>query len=244
MLVFEYNRLKTRECRIIWKIRHSNAGPERMVELKTQLQQVKQAIQDAEKTEPIIQYLDLLKRKARIRKTMGSWKRHGKDVSKFEESLAVLTKEIEEMEADPTPSVATKPTDLTLTQDLSIPKELNDLLHKIAEQLDEKSSSAQVNAGSESTYYIINLAWSKDDGKGVVNMVRDFLSMSNYTETYSDISDEREEHIITWKFTYDTIEEQANVKALKMAAVHMLDTLKTWHSGSTDAEVFGKVQKY
>ena len=242
--VFEYNRLKDSRYNIQQNIKYSDPSPEKKAELSKQLKQVEQAIQDAEKTELITKYLDLLKRKIRLQQTIGSWKYYKKDTTKMEENLATLIKEIEAMEADPTQSVAKKPEDLTITQDLSIPKELNDLLHKIAKQLDGKSPSTQVTAGSEPTYYIINLAWSKDDGRGIVNMVRDFLNMSNYSETYSDISDEREEHVITWKFTYDTLEEQANVKALKMAATHMLDTLKTWYTCSADAEVFGKVQKY
>lgn len=245
--VFEYNKLKDTKYNLIQNIKYSEAGPEKVAELKKQLKQVEDDIVAAEKEETIIKYNDLIKRRIRLQQTIGSWKYYKKDTTKLEENLNLLIQEISAMELDHAatskPAISQQKTTTLNTRNV------DEMFKVILEKMGNSTPSTQVTAGSEPTYYIINLAWSRtgtdESANCIIEAVKDYLNMTNYTEASSDFSDERGERMITWKYNYDTIEEQANVKALKMAAVHLLDILKTqWNPGLTDAELFGKVQKY
>ena len=70
------------------------------------------------------------------------------------------------------------------------------------------------------------------------------IEASKFNDTTSTSAGGRGSFMFTWKFPYDTVEEQAQVKALRICAVHLIDTLKSWSSDETDAEVFGKIQQY
>ena len=237
--VYDYNFLKDKKYNLTQNIKYSEAKPEKIEEYKSQLSKVDEDIQEAEKQDNIIHYLDLCKRRIRLQQTIGSWKYYKKDTSKLEETLSEVQQEIERLETKTEriviPSVCVPASDPIGIKDPVLEK-LGEILGKL--------NAPQLTQVSEPTYYIINLAWSKGQGNDIINAVRDFLNMTNYIESYSEMSDERDEHVISWKYAYDTLEEQTTVKAIRMCAGHLLDTLKTWRSGMTDAEIFHKVQKY
>jgi len=251
----EYNRLKDSKYNLTQNIKYSEAGPEKIAELKRKLNEVEKKIAEAEKEENIQHYLDLLRRKIRLQQTIGSWKYYKKDTTQMEVNLKKIMDEVAELESEKTHMVVplggpliggAKPTSIRMDAELDHPdKQPNcrELVQQILKEIGFTKPEASVNQGSEPTYYIINLAWSKEENN-VINAVRDFLNMSNYIESYSEMSDERDEYVMTWKYAYDSIEEQASVKALRMCACHLLDVLKTWNPDVTDAEVFGKAQKY
>lgn len=237
--VYEYNFLKDKKYNLTQNIKYSEAKPEKIAEYKNQLSKVEAEIQEAEKQDNILHYLGLGKRRIRLLQTIGSWKYYKKDTSKLEETLKEVQQEINQLETKTerivTPTACVPASAPTGTKEPILEK-LDEILNKI--------QSPQLTQVSEPTYYIINLAWTKGQGNEIINAVRDFLNMSNYIESHSEMSDERDEHIISWKYQYDTPEEQATVKSIRMCAGHLLDTLKTWKSGTTDAEIFHKVQKY
>ncbi len=237
--VYNYNLLKDKKYNLTQNIKYSESNPDKINEHKSQLNKVNETIQEAEKQDNIIHYLDLCKRKIRLQQTIGSWKYYKKDTSKMEEALSEVQQEIEQLETQTerieTPTVQ-KPVSTQIETADPVLEKLDEILSKL--------NTPQLTQVSEPTYYIINLAWSKGQGNEIINAVRDFLNMTNYIESYSEMSDERDEHVISWKYTYDSLEEQATVKSIRMCASHLLDTLKTWRSGMTDAEIFHKVQKY
>jgi protein subunit release factor A len=240
--VHDYNLLKDKKYNLIQNIKYSDAKSEKIAEYKSQLNKVEEDIIKAEKQDNIAHYLDLCKRRIRLQQTIGSWKYYKKDTSKLEESLKVVQQEIEMLE-----SVTYHHVSPVVTEPPQSQQSVNPILEKLGEKLGEilgKLDAPQLTQTSEPTYYIINLAWSKGQGNEIINTVRDFLNMSNYIESYSEMSDERDEHVISWKYTYDSLEERATVKAIRMCAGHLLDTLKNWKPGVTDAEIFHKLQKY
>ena len=236
--VYDYNLLKDKKYNLVQNIKYSEAKPEKINEYKSQLSKIEKDIQEAEKQDNITHYLDLCKRRIRLQQTIGSWKYYKKDVSKLEETLKSVQQEIETLESVIYHNVQPISSEPPQTQqsNTDIEKKLDEILNKI--------QASQLTQVSEPTYYIINLAWSKGQGNEIINAVRDYLNMTNYIESYSEMSDERDEHVFSWKYSYDSFEEQATAKAIRMCAGHLLDTLKTWRSGITDAEIFHKVQKY
>lgn len=228
--VYDYKRLKTKKINISTSIKSSpDKNSTKVITLQARLKEINQQIADAEKEQAIIEYLNILKRKTRLQKQIGSWKRHKKDPTKMEEQLESLLERITEMESPLTTNLPQS----TTQQIVQVQK-----------------PTVTVNAPTESTYYIINLAGSKGISGQIVESVKQFLSMSNHIEfnkfddTTSTSAGGRDSFMFTWKFSYDTVEEQAQVKALRICAVHLIDTLKSWSSDETDAEVFGKIQQY
>lgn len=238
--VYDYILLKVKKYNLTQNLKYADTKPEKINEHKAQLDEVEEAIREAEKQDNIVHYLNLCKRRIRLQQTIGSWKYYKKDTSKLEESLKSVQQEIEMLETvtyhDVSPVSSESPQQPTDSAKDQVAEKLDEILGKL--------NTPQLTQVSEPTYYIINLAWSKGQGNEIINTVRDFLNMTNYIESYSEMSDERDEHVITWKYSYDSFEEQTTVKAIRMCAGHLLDTLKAWRSGITDAEIFHKVQKY
>ncbi len=98
-----------------------------------------------------------------------------------------------------------------------------------------------VKESHSNTYYSINLAWSGNN-RDVIDAVCGFLNKSSYAELQSDQSDQREEHMITWKYFYESNEEKIISKDLYVCASHLLEVLKTVFP--SNAELFGKIQNY
>jgi len=236
--VYDYTLLKVKKYNLTQNIKYSDAKPEKINEYKSQLSEAEEAIRAAEKQDNIAHYLDLCKRRIRLQQTIGSWKYYKKDTSKMEEALDAVQQEIEALESVTYHNVS------PATSEPPQPQQSNTDIEKKLDEILDKIQTSQLTQASEPTYYIINLAWSKGQGNEIINAVRDFLNMTNFIESYSEMSDERDEHVISWKYAYDSLEEQTTVKAIRMCAGHLLDTLKTWRSGITDAEIFHKVQKY
>lgn len=185
-----------------------------------------------------------------VKKQIGSWMRHGKDTAELIEKQAVIEKKIVDLTM-PSMEASMVPMETPMENSPEAPKvppeapygtridmEVLELLRSINEKVTKDSQPSQ-----DPSYYMINLAWSKEDGF-IINTIRDFLSMSNYIQSIHEPESVRGETILTWKFYYDTIEEQASVKSTLAAADHLLEVMKSRYPGQTDAEVFGKIQKY
>lgn len=115
--------------------------------------------------------------------------------------------------------------------------QLQELLDKI-DNLDKQTVKPreQIINTAQINYYIINLAWSNVDER-ILNILKEYLNRSTY------INFEPCEHMMRWKFSYDSLEERSHVKSLLMASSHMLDVLKDLYSKESDIEIFGKLIK-
>lgn len=174
-------------------------------------------IKEAENTDSVKEYLNLIKRKARLSQQKALNERRGKDIMKIIEQINELQNKIiifEQVEPD-------------------------EQVQKTTSRIPQQTPQPIIAQPKELVYYIINLAWTSITDS-IQGPVAEFMKMSNH------ISVTESPNMITWKYPYDTIEEMAQVKALQMCASHLLEVVKksvgdTWKS---DAEVFGKIQKY
>lgn len=229
MTPYEYKEMKSRKANLYTSLKkisdkksaryHSKAGI---------LDKINKQIADAEKEDPeIIAYLNMLKKCSRLRQTLGSWRYHKKDTSAIEAELNELSQKILLLEAAPSccPIVVTQQ-EQPIVQQTTKPE-------------------PKVTQSPDPTYYIIKLAWSKGTPEdNVIKSVQEFLDMTEYVNTKKIEASDRGEYVYEWSFYYDSTEEQIKVKSLRMCAMHLLNVLKTWAPGVTDAEVFGKIQKY
>lgn len=105
----------------------------------------------------------------------------------------------------------------------------------------QSKPTEKVKESHSNTYYSINLAWSGNKNE-VIDTVCEFLNKSNYIERLPDQNDQREEHMIGWKYFYESNDEKITTKSLYTCASHLLEALKNlFHS---NAELFGKIQNY
>ena len=214
MTAYQYIQLKNRRISIIHNI-HSGSNTAKW---KTELKRIDNTLKEAEEDPEVQNYISLTKQKSKLQQTIGVWKRHHKDTTELESQMKAISDSIALLTTAPRESSS---------ESTPTPQPGQKMIHH-----------------TSPTYYIINLAWSRADlNDKIINITRDFLNASNWIDRESNLSEDRGESILTWKFSYDTVEEQATVKAIKMCASHMIDTLKKW-SATTDAEVFGKIQGF
>lgn len=201
---------------------------------------IQQQVHDAEQDDIISNYISIKTRLTRTKKLIGCWTFYKKDTTKLIEKQRALEEQLAGiMHTNIIPSMDQRmqsPVDQQQTQQHYL-DEITQILRNIESKLDKP------NINEDHTYYIINLAWSKEDGF-IINTVRDFLDMSSHIHTSKEEEDSRNETMMTWKYYYDTLEEQSIVKSLLTAADHLLNVLKSRYPGQTDAEVFGKIQKF
>lgn len=240
MTVPEYLQLKRKKTNLSTTIKGlKNPSPEKMTQIKTNLQKTIDAIAVAEKSdEDIINYKQILKRKIRLQRQISSWKKYKKDTSKLKEQLSSLSQRILEMESAQIPIHTTEniiPKTLTEKTVIRIPQDPTPSF--TTAQTRSHISVSLVNTKTPPTYYIINLAWTHIT-KEIQNPVKSFLNMSNY------MSVSETPNTITWKYSYDTTEEKAQVKAMQTCSAHLLQVMKDILNDSSDAEIFGKIQKY
>lgn len=245
MTAYQYTKLKDRRVNVLQNIKSGS----NVVKWQTELKCIDSTLEEAENDPEIQNYKDLIKRKSRLQQTLGSWKYHHKDTTKLEAQIEEITTTIsllmEGSQNQPTePLIIVTPEDRATPIPLQSETTPPDIVNIIKDLFEKHLPPQPTQKASQPTYYIINLAWSKADSDDkVINMIRDFLNTSNWIDRESNLSEDRGESMLVWKFNYDTIEEQAMVKAIKTCASHMIDTLKKW-SLTTDAEIFGRVQKF
>lgn len=239
-LKHKYTSIKTnigglREKSLL-RISHEN----RLKTLKEQISHLEQEDEDV-KT-----YIHLKQRCASLKKKIAINRYYGHSVTSIEgqlkESLDQLQK-YEQQESDEKLNddlqKITNYDDRTIenlknhqTTDKSLTK-----TNKNPNKESQKIPKQKIQIKQDPSYYIINLAWTNTDQK-ILDNIRRFLDKSTYMKY------EESANMMTWKFFYDTIEEQSLVKALQISSVHLLQVFKELFDQHSDAEIFGKIQNY
>lgn len=227
--VKEYLQLKTRLSNLRCSEKTVKTK-ERAEYIKKNIADITEQIKIAETQEDVTTYLSLIKKKQRLQQTIGSRKYYNKDASQLEEQLDDILHQIDILKEVPLP----KSNQVNTTHINS-----NELLDRLEQSITKIESTLSISDGKSNAYYIINLAWTSIIDS-VQNPVIEFMKMSNF------ISVTESANMITWKYSYDTIEERAQVKSLQVCASHLLEIVKKMFSDSwkIDAEIFGKKQQY
>lgn len=213
---------------------------------KSNIETIRRQVEQAEQEDIISKYILYSQQLTLIQKRIGCWNYYKKDTTELVENQRSIEGQISNLLQQETGDQHGGKMDLDMcnppvrieTQQSDQNDEMMSILKRIEKHLDDKQRKTK-----DASYYIINLAWSKDDGF-IVNTIRDFLNTSNYIHSFAEKEECRNESIISWKFYYDTTEEIASTKSMLTAADHMLSILKSRYPGQTDAEVFGKIQRF
>lgn len=214
MNILEYVQLKKRRLNAV--------GREKRKELGERLRIAE------EESDEIKEYVDLNNRLARLRKIRSSWKRWDKDCSKINIQIEELEVKINEMLC------------IQNKQNTSeiCPSECIVGTH----QPQEIKPQLPVTQPLTPNYYIINLAWVKDISESLLDTVKSFLNMSNFISFDDKTAMMRREHLLQWKFAYDTVEEMAQAKSIYVCASHLLSVLNK--NRDVQIELFCKIQNY
>lgn len=216
--VYEYIRLKKRRVNMKTNIRSLPEDSKRFKLYKTKIVEIAEQLDELKHEENIAEYLRMCDRRANLKKQISCWKHYGKDASKLENQYEILNAKIISLEETDDPA-----------KNISETETINVI---------NASETVKLTPTPDPTYYIINLAWTRIPFD-ISTAIKEFLCMSSY------MGIEETANTISWKFSYDTIEEQANVKSLRICACHLLDVLKKLcQTEPTDAEIFGKIQKF
>ena len=236
MTVQEYLQLKRKKNNLLASKGLKDLSDEKKKSIETNLQNVTKAIEAAEKSdEIIIGYKQILNRKIRLQQQIGSWKYYKKDTSKLEEQLLSITSRISEIESTQIPKEYIIPKTSHEETTIKISQDQPPMF--TTTQTNSHISISSVNTKITPSYYIINLAWTRIT-KEIQEPVKLFLNMSNH------MSINETPNTISWKYSYDTVEEKAQAKALQTCSSHLLQVMKNALNVSSDAEIFGKIQKY
>lgn len=237
MTIAEYKKLK-QQLRKVEKLPKDEQIQNNLIELKQQ-------VAAAEKIDIIYKFNLYSTQLTDIKKQIGCWTYYKKDTTKLIEKQSDIENKLSAIMQQDSSTTQQHPMEKPVVQQIpAAPQQtgLEQEVLKILKQIDSKVTQDNTTA-ADPTYYIINLAWSKEDGF-IINTVRDFLNMTNHIHSSREIEETRGETMMSWKFNYDTIEEKSSVKATLTAADHLLSVLRSRYPGQTDAEVFGKMIKY
>lgn len=237
MTITEYKKLKQR-LRKVEKLPKNE-------QIQNNLLELQQQVAAAEKIDIIYKFNFYSTQLTDIKKLIGCWTYYKKDTTKLIEKQADIENKLSAIMQQDSSTVQQEPMKKSIAQQTHAAPQQTGLEQEVLKMLKQIDSKVTKDSDvvTDPTYYIINLAWSKEDGF-IINTVRDFLNMTNHIHSSREVEETRGETMMSWKFNYDTIEERSSVKTTLTAADHLLSVLRSRYPGQTDAEVFGKMIKY
>lgn len=223
MTIREYINLKKQYSSVKHKLGKLDDHSIHYTSYVNKFYELQEILEDVEQNDSeISEYVKLKKLISDLKRKIGPLKYWGKDSSTEEAQLAEAQEKFNKYE-----TAAKKHTDVQ-TKTYLPSYEIKD---------SDDVTVSEPGLDNKLIYYNINLAWSKEERK-IIDCIKDFIDKSNYIKFDSS------PNTMTWKFAYDTAEEKATVKALLVAASHMIDTLVGVFGADTDVEIFGKIQNY
>ena len=237
MTITEYKKLK-QQLRKVEKLPKNE-------QIQNNLLELQQQVAAAEKIDIIYKFNFYNTQLTDIKKLIGCWTYYKKDTTKLIEKQADIENKLSAIMQQDSSTVQQESMKKSVAQQTHAAPQQTGLEQEVLKMLKQIDSKVTKDSAivSDPTYYIINLAWSKEDGF-IINTVRDFLNMTNHIHSSREVEEARGETMMSWKFNYDTIEERSSVKTTLTAADHLLSVLRSRYPGQTDAEVFGKMIKY
>ena len=223
MTIHEYINLKKQYSSVKHKLGKLNDHSLHYTSYVNRFYELQEILEDVEQNDrEISEYVELKKLISDLKRKIGPLKYWGKDSSAEEAQLAEAQEKFNKYE---TTTKKHNETQIKSAPPSYVIKDSGDVV------------VSEPSEDNKSIYYNINLAWYKEERK-IIDCVKGFIDRSNYIKFDSS------PNTMTWKFSYDTVEEKAVVKALLVGASHMIDVLASVFGTDTDVEIFGKIQNY